>query len=42
MTREYFFIIRPKYIFEMVLKKKKIRTYVSAPPSQRGGARLGY
>ena len=23
MTREYFFIIRPKYIFEMVLKKKK-------------------
>lgn len=42
MTREYFFIIRPKYIFEMVLKKKKdMHLRVSSPiPAGRSQTRL--
>lgn len=42
MTREYFFIIRPKYIFEMVLKKKKdTHLRVSSPiPAGRSQTRL--
>ena len=41
MTREYFFIIRPKYIFETVLKKKDTHLRASSPiPAGRSQTRL--
>ena len=36
MTREYFFIIRPKYIFENVLKRKR-HMHLCASSSIRAG-----